>query len=200
MGSLFSLPLAFLGLLLSLASTTAGGENAETLITQGDQLDKALKAKEALEFYLPANKLEPDNVDLLICIARQYRHLMSDTSSKSGISAVTSNMREAQQFSVWFTFLTFIPFYLLPTLIGHPGAPLAVALSLIPPTAPVSTMLRLTAPSSAVPAWQIGLSLALLAAAGWFVLRAAARIFRVGLLMYGKTPSLPEILRWATRA
>ena len=83
MGSSFSLPLAFLGLLLSLASTTAGDGNAETLIRQGDQLDKALKAKEALKFYLPANKLEPDNVDLLICIARQYRHLMSDTSSKS---------------------------------------------------------------------------------------------------------------------
>ena len=82
-GSLFSLPLAFLWLLLGLVSATGGAGNAETLITQGDQLDKALKAKEALKFYLPANKLEPDNVALLICIARQYRHLMSDTPLKS---------------------------------------------------------------------------------------------------------------------
>jgi ABC-2 type transport system permease protein len=42
--------------------------------------------------------------------------------------------------------------------------------------------------------------MALLALTGWLVLRGAARIFRVGLLMYGKTPSLPEILRWATSA
>src|SRR4029450_5749478 len=43
---------------------------------------KRLQAKEALEIYLPANKLEPNNVDLLVRIARQYRHLMSDASSK----------------------------------------------------------------------------------------------------------------------
>jgi tetratricopeptide (TPR) repeat protein len=53
------------------------------LIAKGDQLDKRFQAKEALEVYLPANKLDPDNVHVLVCIARQYRHLMSDTSSKS---------------------------------------------------------------------------------------------------------------------
>jgi tetratricopeptide (TPR) repeat protein len=51
------------------------------LIAQGDEFDKRLQAKEALEDYLPANKLAPDNVDLLVRIARQYRHLMADTSS-----------------------------------------------------------------------------------------------------------------------
>jgi len=75
--------LTLLWALLFLLSTTAWAESAETLIAQGDQLDKALKAKEALEFYLPANKLEPDNVDLLLRIARQYRHLMTDASSKT---------------------------------------------------------------------------------------------------------------------
>src|SRR5258708_33879936 len=58
------------------------GEDSGALIVKGDQCDKQLQAKEALEVYLPANKLEPDNVKLLVCIARQYRHLMSDTSSK----------------------------------------------------------------------------------------------------------------------
>lgn len=117
-------------------------------------------------------------------------------SLMTGIGAIASNMREAQQFSVWFTFLTFIPFYLLPTLIGHPDAPLAVALSMIPPTAPVSMMLRLAAPGSTVPLWQIGASTLLLAGSAWLVLLASARLFRIGMLMYGKTPNLPEILRW----
>jgi tetratricopeptide (TPR) repeat protein len=57
------------------------GESVSELIAQGDQFDKQLQPKEALENYLPANKLEPENVDLLVRIARQYRHLMADASS-----------------------------------------------------------------------------------------------------------------------
>jgi ABC-2 type transport system permease protein len=121
-------------------------------------------------------------------------------SIMTAISAVTSNMREAQQFSVWFTFANFVPFIMLTRILGHPSSGLAVGLSLFPPTAATTMMLRLTAPSAVVPTWQIGLSMGLLALTGWLVLRAAARIFRVGLLMYGKTASLPEILRWATQA
>jgi ABC-2 type transport system permease protein len=118
-------------------------------------------------------------------------------SLMTGIGAVTNNMREAQQFAVWFTILNFAPFMMMIFLLGRPGSPLAVGLSLFPPTAASAMMLRLTAPSSVVPPWQVAASLALLAAAGWIALMGAARIFRIGLLMYGKTPTLPEILRWA---
>jgi tetratricopeptide (TPR) repeat protein len=65
-----------------LSALAARAEDADALIAKGDQFDKKLQAKEALEDYLPANKLEPNNVHVLVCIARQYRHLMSDTSSK----------------------------------------------------------------------------------------------------------------------
>jgi len=68
--------------LLCLWGAAARAEDAGALIAKGDQFDKQFQAKEALEVFLPANKLEPDNVYVLICIARQYRHLMSDTSSK----------------------------------------------------------------------------------------------------------------------
>jgi len=118
-------------------------------------------------------------------------------SIMTGIGAMAGTMREAQQFSVWFTFLNFAPFIMITFLLGRPNAPLAVALSLFPPTAPGAMLLRLTAPSSVVPAWQVGASLALLAAAGWVTLMASARVFRIGLLLYGKSPNLPEILRWA---
>ena len=68
--------------MLYLSGGAARAEDADALIAKGDQFDKKFQPKEALEDYLPANKLEPDNVRLLIRIARQYRHLMSDTSSK----------------------------------------------------------------------------------------------------------------------
>ncbi|HET9367646.1 MAG TPA: tetratricopeptide repeat protein [Candidatus Udaeobacter sp.] len=67
---------------LCLSALAARAEDTDALIAKGDQFDQRLQAKEALEVYLPANKLEPNNVKLLVCIARQYRHLMSDTSSK----------------------------------------------------------------------------------------------------------------------
>ena len=66
---------------LCLSGGAARAEDTDALIAKGDQFDKQLQAKEALEKYLPANKLEPNNVKLLVCIARQYRHLMADTSS-----------------------------------------------------------------------------------------------------------------------
>ena len=67
-------------LLLASATTRAG--TAAALIAQGDPLDQSLRANEALKYYLPALQQDPDNVDLLDRIARQYRHLMSDTSDK----------------------------------------------------------------------------------------------------------------------
>jgi ABC-2 type transport system permease protein len=117
-----------------------------------------------------------------------------------GIGSMASNMREAQQFSVWFTFMNFIPFYMLPTLIEHSDSTLGVALSLIPFTAPVTTMIRLAAPGAEIPWWQIAASMTLLAGSAVVVLMASARVFRVGMLMYGKAPNLPEILRWMRQA
>ncbi len=121
-------------------------------------------------------------------------------SIMTGIGAVTNNMREAQQFSVMFTFMNFVPMLFLNMIMNKPDGPLAVALSLIPPTASVAMLLRQAMPSSNVPLWQVGASLGLLALSGWIALSVSARIFRIGLLMHGKTPNLPEILRWVRQA
>jgi ABC-2 type transport system permease protein len=120
-------------------------------------------------------------------------------SLMTGIGAITNNMREAQQFAFMFTFANFIPFIMLTMILGHPDGPVAVGLSMFPPTAATSMVLRMAAPGAGVPIWQIALSLALLAGTAALTLMAAARVFRVGLLMYGKTPNLPEILRWVRK-
>ncbi len=117
-------------------------------------------------------------------------------SLMTGIGAMTNNLREANQFALTFTFMNFIPFYMLPTLIGNPQSPLAVGMSLFPPTAPTAMTLRMFARGAVIPPWQIALSLALLLVTSLLALRVSAKIFRTGLLMYGKTPNLPEIIRW----
>lgn len=68
--------------MLALVCGAARAETAAALIAKGDACDERLQANEALQFFLPAEKLEPNNAELLVRIARQYRHLMSDTSSK----------------------------------------------------------------------------------------------------------------------
>jgi tetratricopeptide (TPR) repeat protein len=67
-------------LAVALASTGIGAESAEELIQKGDVFYAKLQPTEALKFYLPAEKLDPTNVRLLVRIARQYRHLMSDAT------------------------------------------------------------------------------------------------------------------------
>ena len=68
--------------MLALVCGTARAETAAALIAKGDAFDERFKASEALELFLQADRLEPDNAELLVRIARQYRHLMSDTSAK----------------------------------------------------------------------------------------------------------------------
>ena len=57
-------------------------ESVDSLIAKGEPFDQQLQAEDALKYYLPALRMEPDNVDLLDKIARQYRHLLSDAPDK----------------------------------------------------------------------------------------------------------------------
>lgn len=67
---------------LCLVSAGARGETAAALIAKGDACDRRLQTADALKSYLPAEKLDPNNAAILVRIARQYRHSMSDTSDK----------------------------------------------------------------------------------------------------------------------
>ncbi len=118
-------------------------------------------------------------------------------SLMTGIGAMSNNMREAQQFSVIFSMLNFFPFWVLMTIINNPNGPLATVLSMIPFTAATTMMMRLSTASvsgAVIPGWQVATSLAVLAACAIGALFAASKVFRIGLLLYGKTPNLPEIL------
>jgi len=66
------------GLTLKRTDSTVAAE----LILKGDAFDHSFKPTAALQYYLPAEKLDPRNADALVRIARQYRHLMTDATTR----------------------------------------------------------------------------------------------------------------------
>jgi tetratricopeptide (TPR) repeat protein len=92
------LSLIITALLLNCAASHA--QTANDLIGLGDRFDRTFQAAKALQHYLPAEKLDPQNVPLLLRIARQYRHLMTDASPDTeklrlGAIALTYGLRAA---------------------------------------------------------------------------------------------------------
>lgn len=111
----------------------------------------------------------------------------------AGVGALGTTMRESQQLAGIFSFIAVIPYMMVSFVMVNPNAPLARAFSFFPLTAPTMMMLRI--PLGDVPwvdvAGSIGVLLLSIPAALWF----GAKLFRVGLLIYGKRPTLREIGR-----
>jgi ABC-2 type transport system permease protein len=101
---------------------------------------------------------------------------------------------EVQQLSFVIVMPMFLAVVSYAYILTSPNAAYSKFLSFFPPTAPLAMFLRMRAQMPA--AWEIALSLALMLAAIYGVLWIGARIYRVGILMYGKRPNLPELLRW----
>jgi tetratricopeptide (TPR) repeat protein len=70
------------GAVLYAICASVQGESAGDLMRKGDAFDATFQATEALQFYLPAEELEPANVRILVRIARQYRYLMADATGR----------------------------------------------------------------------------------------------------------------------
>jgi len=119
-------------------------------------------------------------------------------SFSAGVGVIVGSEQESRQIAGYFVFLMMVPFFLMVTFITDPNGPVPLALTLFPLTAPVSILLRMG--FGAVPAWQLAVSLALLALTTVLVVWASARLFRWGLLRYGKRPSLRELLNAVRRA
>jgi ABC-2 type transport system permease protein len=87
-----------------------------------------------------------------------------------------------------------ISFGMLTVLFKDPNSVWAVAASIFPFTAPYVMIPRMGIQMP--PLWQIGASLGLLVLTIWAVLWFSSRLYRVGILMYGKRATLPELVRW----
>ena len=111
----------------------------------------------------------------------------------AAIGSLVDNNTDAQQFTLPVTVPLIVAFISTFYIVNNPDSSLSVWLSMIPFTSPISMMVRIP---FGVPIWQIVVSVILLA--GTFVLMTwiAAKIYRTGILMYGKKLSYKEIFKW----
>ncbi|MBZ0090226.1 MAG: ABC transporter permease, partial [Thermoanaerobaculia bacterium] len=116
------------------------------------------------------------------------------SSLYAAIGAATNNAQEAQQFSgIVIPFLVGPVLLMLP-VINDPNSTLSTVLSLIPPFTPLLMMLRIAVKMP--PLWQILAGYVLTAGFVAFLVWLCARIYRIGILMYGKKPTFAELWRW----
>jgi ABC-2 type transport system permease protein len=114
----------------------------------------------------------------------------------AGVGSAVNDLRDAQSLVGPALLALMVPMVLWLPIVENPHGAMAVIFSFIPPASPFVTVLRLTAVSDPVPAWQGLLALAVAILCTLAMLWAGARIFRVGALMQGKTPTPRELLRW----
>jgi ABC-2 type transport system permease protein len=108
--------------------------------------------------------------------------------------AITNSEKEAQQVVAPVMMILMLPWFLIAPIVLNPDSRMAVTLSLIPVFTPITMFIRVLL--SDPPLWQVALSVVLSAVTVWGIFWAAAKIFRVGILTYGKRPTVPELWRW----
>ncbi len=114
-------------------------------------------------------------------------------------SAVTE-VREAQSLFAPVTFLIILIFVILFPIMDNPGAPIARIMSYFPPSTPFVMVMRMSQPAHIVPLWEIILTSIVGALGVLFTIWMASKIFRVGVLMYGKPPSFGTLLKWIAQS
>ncbi len=112
----------------------------------------------------------------------------------SGLAATCETASDLQKFMV----VAIVPLYtamgFLPVMIKDPNSAWSIAATLFPLTSAYTMLSRMG--MAVVPLWQIAVSIILLALTTWGALWLSSRLYRVGILMYGKRATLPEIARW----
>jgi ABC-2 type transport system permease protein len=116
------------------------------------------------------------------------------SSMYAAIGSMVNTEQEAQQMQ-WPAMIPIIlAVFLMNAVIQHPDSTLAFWLSIIPFFAPILMLVRVLIEQP--PIWQLALCIGIMLATIYGLLALASRIYRIGILMYGKRPTLPELRRW----
>jgi ABC-2 type transport system permease protein len=112
----------------------------------------------------------------------------------AGLAATCETEQELQMYMPLAAAPTWLSFALIVLVINDSNSMWSIAASLFPPTAPIIMFLRMA--SELPPAWQFAVSIGLMVVSIWSTLWFSSRLYRVGILMYGKRATLPELIRW----
>ncbi|MBX3044176.1 MAG: ABC transporter permease [Candidatus Kapabacteria bacterium] len=112
----------------------------------------------------------------------------------AAVGSAVDQEQDASQLSMPVALPIIIPIMFIPNVMNNPDGTLATVLSLIPFFTPILMIARVAATD--VPLWQIALSVVLLAGTFLLCLWVAAKIYRVGILMYGKKPTFKDLIKW----
>ena len=121
------------------------------------------------------------------------------SSIYAAIGAAVDNETDTQQFIFPIILPLMLGIYVgFFSVFGNPNGPIAVGFSLFPLTSPIVMLMRLPAGlgEGGVPIWQLILSIVLLLLTFLAIVWLAAKIYRVGILMYGKKPTYKELYKW----
>jgi ABC-2 type transport system permease protein len=113
--------------------------------------------------------------------------------------AAVNDMREAQQLMMPMTLVLIVPWMLWMPISRNPDSLLAVVVSFLPPLNTFGMLMRL-ASTSPPPAWQVWLSIAIGVAGVFGTVWVTAKVFRIGLLMFGKPPDFRTLVKWVRAA
>ena len=113
----------------------------------------------------------------------------------AGVGSVCNTIKETQGLMMPIMLLFIIPIIAWPRLAQDPNGELARVLSFVPPVTPMVMVLRLSS-GTHVPAPEVIASIVVLIAGVLATVWAAAKVFRTGILLYGKRPGPREVLRW----
>ncbi len=114
------------------------------------------------------------------------------------IGSMVTTVQEGGQFAMIPVAALVVGFYMSFTVIRDPNSSLAFWVSILPFFAPITMPVRIIAETP--PFWQIAVSILLNGAAIAFLIWLAARVYRVGMLMYGKKATIPEVWKWIRQA
>ena len=121
------------------------------------------------------------------------------SSIYAAIGAAVDNETDTQQFIFPIILPLMLAIYVgFFSVFSNPHGPIAVGFSIFPLTSPIVMMMRLPGGvgEGGVPVWQLVLSIVLLVLTFLAIVYLASRIYRVGILMYGKKPTYRELLKW----
>lgn len=139
--------------------------------------------------FLKAVRVEPGFIAVaLLMFVLEY---LLFAALMGAIGSLVTSAKDGQNLSGPLVLLAMTPEFFIPVFFIAPNGPIAVGLSLFPLSAPLALLLRYAA--APVPIWQVLLAMALLAASVVGALWLASRVFRIGMLEYGRRVSLKTV-------